>query len=731
MRAEHLIGGELFYDCLGGGNFKITLRLYRDCRFPPGISLAPFDDPVSISVFKTIGGVHLFTINIPLPASDTIDPQVLNPCYSPPISSSGSVCIEQAIYVDDFFLPYYPGGLTLSYQRCCRPGSIVNIPTPSNVGGTYVAEIPDIAWSVCNSSPRYNAIPPFISCFNNTTSFIADATDPDGDQLVYSICSPFDGASSTVPMPAIASSPPYSPVVFSAPLYTASAPIQSSPPMTINASTGLIDFNPQSLGMHVMAYCVSEYRSGVLLSTNKRDFQMMVVAGNCPPHDMLLFAEDSLGVDSVYSLSSCSGFNFDFDADFFTASDSAAVSVSQISWNFPDLGVSILANGEATLNYIFPDTGTYLVVATINSNTNCPASDSVTVRIFEPVKLDIAADSAQCIINNGFNFQALGNFNRDSTFHWFFANNSTTPDSFIKNPQNISWSSTGMHIVSLVMKDAYCRDSTSDTIYVDPELDIGFISNFTTICTNTPGDFEIDEAASAYSNDASFIWDFGDGDSSFVKQTTHLFDVPGNYTVDLTVNNPTGCPDTITFPFPVLITVNPSPTAELLSDTTTATMFNPVIQFSDLSVGALLTDFDPGDGNSFNSGAITYTYGSAGDYWAVLTVENTFGCKDADSLKIFIEPYFSLFIPNAFSPDGDGINDFFGPVGGGINQFLFRVYDRWGHLIFESDSIDKLWDGTVNGGKTIAKQDIYTYTLDIVDFQRQQSNYKGRITLLR
>jgi gliding motility-associated-like protein len=288
-----------------------------------------------------------------------------------------------------------------------------------------------------------------------------------------------------------------------------------------------------------------------------------------------------------------------------------------------------------------------------------------------------------------------------------------------------------MHIVSLVMEDAFCRDSTSDTIYVDPELDIGFISNSNPLCTNTPGDFEIDEAASAYSNGATFIWDFGDGDSARSKTASHLFDVPGNYTVALTVNNPNGCPDTLTFPLPVTITVNPSPTAELISDTTAATMFNPVIQFTDLSVDAVLTDFDPGDGSSFSTGNVTHTYSYAGDFWATLTVENTFGCIDKDSLKISIEPYFSMFIPNAFSPDGDGINDYFGPVGGGITQYVFRVFNRWGELVFESDSIEKQWDGTLDGGRKIAKQDVYAYTLSVVDYQKQQYSYTGKITLLR
>jgi gliding motility-associated-like protein len=401
-------------------------------------------------------------------------------------------------------------------------------------------------------------------------------------------------------------------------------------------------------------------------------------------------------------------------------------------WDFGVPGMISDTSGDMHPIFNYPNVGEYTVTLTGNPYSSCPSQYSFDISIHQKVNLDILADTfAMCINGNSFNFQAVGNINEDSTFHWFFENNTDTLESFVKNPQNISWNSTGMHIVSLVMEDAFCRDSTSDTIYVDPELDIGFISNSNPLCTNTPGDFEIDEAASAYSNGATFIWDFGDGDSARSKTASHLFDVPGNYTVALTVNNPNGCPDTLTFPLPVTITVNPSPTAELISDTTAATMFNPVIQFTDLSVDAVLTDFDPGDGSSFSTGNVTHTYSYAGDFWATLIVENTFGCIDKDSLKISIEPYFSMFIPNAFSPDGDGINDYFGPVGGGITQYVFRVFNRWGELVFESDSIEKQWDGTVNGGRKIAKQDVYAYTLSVVDFQKQQYSYTGKITLLR
>src|SRR6185295_2220503 len=60
-------------------------------------------------------------------------------------------------------------------------------------------------------------------------------------------------------------------------------------------------------------------------------------------------------------------------------------------------------------------------------------------------------------------------------------------------------------------------------------------------------------------------------------------------------------------------------------------------------------------------------------------------------------PPLSVFIPNAFTPNGDGINDTFGVKGEGIKNFVMRVYDRWGEVIFESENAKQQWDGTYKG----------------------------------
>src|SRR5205823_7175277 len=129
--------------------------------------------------------------------------------------------------------PPTPGGYTIAYQRCCRNVTIVNLVDPSNTGITIFTTIPDTSLAVCNSCPYYNNYPPTVICVDYPLVFDHSATDPDGDSLVYSLCSPFLGADPYNPAPMLPSAPPYSNVNFLSP-YTATDPMATLPPMSID-----------------------------------------------------------------------------------------------------------------------------------------------------------------------------------------------------------------------------------------------------------------------------------------------------------------------------------------------------------------------------------------------------------------------------------------------------------------------------------------------------------------
>ena len=96
-----------------------------------------------------------------------------------------------------------------------------------------------------------------------------------------------------------------------------------------------------------------------------------------------------------------------------------------------------------------------------------------------------------------------------------------------------------------------------------------------------------------------------------------------------------------------------------------------------------------------------------------------------------VEPEFTFFIPNAFSPNGDGINDEFFGKGDFIDKFEMLIYDRWGNLIFYTDKIDSHWDGKANHGAELAQQDVYVYVVNIKDYKSQKHKYMGTVTIVK
>ena len=217
--ADHIVGGEIYYDKLGGDDYRVTLKLYRDC-FSTG---APYDSAATIFVFDN-AGTFIDSINIVFPGSVQLPPIINSPCFTPPTG----VCVEEAIYQGVINLPNIPGGYNLVYQRCCRNGTILNVVSPNTVGSSYVTHIPDNSTAPGNNSPRYNYFPPIYICADIPLSFDHSAADPDGDSLYYELCDPFSGLDAMCPSigvitpvgsgcPTIASPPPYACLLYTSP----------------------------------------------------------------------------------------------------------------------------------------------------------------------------------------------------------------------------------------------------------------------------------------------------------------------------------------------------------------------------------------------------------------------------------------------------------------------------------------------------------------------------------
>ncbi|MBL4592715.1 MAG: gliding motility-associated C-terminal domain-containing protein [Flavobacteriales bacterium] len=115
--------------------------------------------------------------------------------------------------------------------------------------------------------------------------------------------------------------------------------------------------------------------------------------------------------------------------------------------------------------------------------------------------------------------------------------------------------------------------------------------------------------------------------------------------------------------------------------------------------------------------------------WYYVTVTNANGCSTIDSVYIDVDPSSNIYVPNIFSPNEDGNNDIYLISGKGINQFNLAIYNRWGQKVFESDDIEKGWDGTKNGSPL--NQGVFVYKLNVSLHTGKTIKQTGNITLVR
>jgi len=186
-----------------------------------------------------------------------------------------------------------------------------------------------------------------------------------------------------------------------------------------------------------------------------------------------------------------------------------------------------------------------------------------------------------------------------------------------------------------------------------------------------------------------------------------------------------------------MITVYSFPVAAFTFGPQPTTIADPMITFTDKStdaygIGSWLWNFnDPTNDVPSNLQNPTHSYGDTGTFCATLTVTNVHGCKDSVTECLVIGPQFTLYIPDAFSPNGDGHNETFTAKGTFIISFKMYIFDRWGMMLYETDDMNKGWNGTVNGGTRVCQEDTYVYMIQAVDMNQGKHNYIGKVTLLK
>lgn len=738
LQAKHIIGGDMYYECIFRDSarkqiqFRITMKLYRDCSNPEG---ALFDTDAKFGIYEKLPDgryrfVRDFLNQRYLEPIRDIDPDASNPCLIVP----SSVCVQEATY--QFVTGNLPiltaGSYLVSYQRCCRNETISNIDRPGDAGAALILEITSDAQRECNNSPRFKSFPPVVICVNNPLIYDHSAADAEGDSIVYSFCSPLtsggqdgtqNGRNSCVgvtPHPSLCL-PPYDAITFRAPLYSTSQPMGGNPVIQIDPFTGLITGTPQVQGQFVVGVCIKEYRRGVLLTETRRDFQFNVTY--CEPKVFpKIQADSTIASGQTFVVNSC-GSN---TVDFFNRSTDENF-IFSYRWEFNMLG-NIEVQNSKNAQFNFPQLGAYQGKMVVNQGTQCADSLYILVNIFPDISARFNYQYDTCIAGPVvFLDQSSTGSSGLVSWNWNF---SGAGSSTLKDPSFL-FSTPGLKAVQLQVRDVNgcIADTVANVRYypvpplliIDPNQSIG--CSPLKVCLNN--------LSTPIDTSYSIVWDFGDG--SFGKDISpcHTYENGGIYSLKLEVTSPIGC--FTERRFDQLIQVNQSPTAKFSYTPDKLSIFNKQLSLSDQSVNAVSRRWLINQKDIFSQGFVFYEFQDTGVQQIQLVAIAANGCTDTLVQYIDVEPLVTLFMPNAFSPNGDGTNESFQGVGYtyGMTDFKMTIWDRWGGLVFQTNNPDDSWNGRKENNGENLPNGVYVYVVSYRTPRNQLIENKGFVTIIR
>lgn len=431
------------------------------------------------------------------------------------------------------------------------------------------------------------------------------------------------------------------------------------------------------------------------------------------------------------------------------------------SWNFgdPASAAANTSNIQAPC-HIFTGPGTFTVLLTVTTDSGCQATQSFPAVVIAPPVADIIPQNV-CL-------NTVTNLSDGSTptpgdplngWDWDFGD--ATPHSSQQNPSH-TYAGAGTYTVTLIVTSQQgCKDTITDTlrIYNLP------LANFSKpdsgcapICVNYT-----DLSTSVDGTVVNWVWAFPGGSpaASGVSNPQNIcYSTPGTYSVSLIVTTAFGCKDTVNLP---MIKVYPWPNAEFCVTPLFAPTSAPVFSFCDLWSSDVVQwswDFGDSETDSLSTDPI-HSYSAtaiANDFYTYnicIRVQNQYTCWDTICHPVELIPEFTFYIPNTFTPNHDGKNEFFFGKGRGIKDYNIWLFDRWGNLIWDCHREDKntnwdgpgqeglssycMWDGiVVQGGMDMggasglrAQEDVYVWKVELTDIFEARHSYIGHVNIVR
>jgi gliding motility-associated-like protein len=363
------------------------------------------------------------------------------------------------------------------------------------------------------------------------------------------------------------------------------------------------------------------------------------------------------------------------------------------------------ADFEPTFTYQNP--GTYTIQLIASSSGSCIDTSDVTITVNEPLVMSITHTDSLCITDGFYDFDASVSGPVNTVYEWDFGNFASPSGSQSLDVSGVQFITSGNHPVYLVGSYDVCSDTVFSSVFVYAEPVINFVYANSLQCAPSTAQFI---NLSISDTQPLYFWDFGDGGTSTQFSPSHVYHNVGNYSVGLTMITTSGCIDTLYMMQQDLVNVYPSPIAGFTVNPNKVDICNSQVRFIDQSSGATEYYYIFDDNNFISQESdFVHSYVNSGTDYPLQVVTNQYGCSDSSRSTVFVEP-FSLYIPNAFIPDDDGVNDCFEPITDfEIIDWDFQIYNRWGQQVFQTSEFGNAWNGTFEGIK--CQDGLYAYIL--------------------
>lgn len=391
------------------------------------------------------------------------------------------------------------------------------------------------------------------------------------------------------------------------------------------------------------------------------------------------------------------------------------------SWNGPN-GFTSNQQNPIIPNALVSMAGQYNVTVTdVNNCTN----NGTAIVLINPPPIPIATNNSPICVNNPLNFNASGGV----TYSW------SGPNGFVatsSNPTILPTSSIASGNYTLTVSDAIgCSSSTVITAIVNdiplPTITTGINYGCSPLCVTF--------TCSSNGPIQSCNWISGMGSGGIGTNTSFCYNIAGNYPVTASVVDANGCSNTAT----AIVNAYPIPIADFnFSPLFPVVNTDATINFTDASHNATIASWN---WYFMNNATYTsnlqnpdFTYLEAGSYVVALVVKSDKGCTDTILRQLIVGEDFGIYVPDAFTPNLDGLNDLFFAKGFGITKFELEIFDRWGERIYQTKKIEDGWDGKVHRGVDYGKycsEGVYVWKITLTNVHGQAKELKGHVTLIK